>query len=142
MKPLSALCAIALFALPAALSAENWEEVDRLPGDIAVELDRQSTSKAQDGTVEVVLASFRKQLPNGMMQTDVAVDCAGQAAKIRGIQLLQEGKVVTSSSTPGAEFRPVNDGSSEAIYYKALCGREIPVPDTAAGDTAEGETAE
>ncbi|MCB5426082.1 hypothetical protein H0274_12505 [Altererythrobacter sp. CC-YST694] len=142
MKPLSALCAIALFALPAALSAESWEEVDRLPGDIAVELDRQSMSEAQDGTAQVVLASFRKQLPNGMMQTDVAMDCAGQAAKIRGIQLLQEGKVISSTPSPGADFRPVNYGSSEAIYYKALCGREIPLPNAGEGEAAGGETGE
>ncbi|HTN14655.1 MAG TPA: hypothetical protein VL094_07605 [Sphingomonadaceae bacterium] len=148
MKPLSALCAIALFALPAALSAESWEEVARLGGDIAVELDTQSVTKAQDGASEVLQATFRKDLPNAMMLTDVAVDCANEMAKIRSIRLMQEGKLASSSATPGAAFHTVNYGSSEAIYYKALCGRDILVPEGAlleeapvqeapAGDSAE-----
>lgn len=131
MKPLSALSALALLAIPAALSAENWEEVARLGGDIAVELDTQSVTKAQDGASEVLQATFRKDLPNAMMLTDVAVDCTKEIAKIRGIRLVQDGKVTTTNSTPGAEFRPVNYGSSEAIYFKALCGRDIAVPEGA-----------
>lgn len=136
MKPLPALCAIALLAVPAGLSAASWEEVERLAGDIAVEIDTQSVTKAQDGATEVTLGTFRKELPNGVMQTDVAVDCKAQAAKIRGIRLLQGDVVATSSSTPGAEFRPVNYGSSEAIYFKALCGREIPAPEGAQAEAA------
>ncbi|KPL68569.1 hypothetical protein SZ64_10910 [Erythrobacter sp. SG61-1L] len=136
MKRLPALCAIALLAAPTALSAAKWEEVERLSGDIAVELDTDSIAKALDGASEVTLATFRKELPNGTMQTDVAVNCAGETAKIRGIRLLQGDVVATASSTPGAEFHPVNYGSSEAIYFKALCGREIPAPEGALTEEA------
>lgn len=116
--------ALVIAALPAALAAEPWEQVDELPGGIAVELDMDSVFEALDGARLVLRGTFRR--PNGgwTMETNVAVDCELETAKIRGIRLLDGEKVVTERSDPLADFAPINAGSSEAIYYTALCGKE------------------
>ncbi len=148
MKLQIAFCTLLAVALPATLAAQDWTEVDRLTGDIAVELDRDSVAEVLDGAATVKRATFRKQLPNAMMETDVAVDCASETSKIRSIRLMLDGKVATETATPGAAFTPVGYGSVAAIYFKALCGKDIAKPpheegaglddETDSGDAGEG----
>lgn len=106
------------------LVAEPWEEVAQLPGGIALELDRGSVSHAMDGNRHVALGIFRKQLPNALMETSVAVDCPAGEAKIRRVRLLDGPRVTTDRILASAEFAPVNEGSAEAFYQAALCGGE------------------
>ncbi len=119
------LGAAALAAFGAtSLAAQPWEEVAQLPGGIALELDRGSVSQAMDGSRHVTLGIFRKQLPNALMETSVAVDCAAGEAKIRRVRLIDGTRVMTDKILAAAEFAPVNEGSAEAFYQAALCGSE------------------
>jgi hypothetical protein len=115
--------ALALAALPAVLAAEPWEKVDELPGGIAVELDRDSVFETLDGATLVWRGVFRRENVGWTMETHVAIDCERELAKIRGMRLLDGAEVLTERPDLLAEFLPINAGSSEAIYYKALCGR-------------------
>jgi hypothetical protein len=117
--------AFAAVALAAAASAEPWAKVDEMPGGIAVEIDQASKAEEMDGVRLVERASFRKQLPTGMMETAVAIDCAQEEVKIRGIRITAEGKVLAEKADNQARFGPINPGSAEAIYFKALCGKEV-----------------
>jgi len=120
----TASLALLLAALPAALAAEPWDKVDELPGGIAVELDRDSVFEALDGARLVLRGTFRRENVGWMMETNVAVDCGLELAKIRGIRLLDGDKVLTERADHLAEFLPINAGSMEAVYFKALCGKQ------------------
>jgi len=134
--------ALMLATLPGALAAEPWEKVDELPGGIAVELDQDSVFEALDGARLVLRGTFRR--PNGgwMMETSVAVDCGLEQAKIRGIALMDGDEVLTTSSDPLAEFAPINAGSSESMYYKALCGHQAAVDEAIPEARPEDEGAD
>jgi hypothetical protein len=138
MKPRYAALALLLAALPAALSAEPWEKVDELPGGIAVELDRDSVFEALDGAHLVWHGIFRRENVGWIMESHVAVDCENETAKLRGMRLMDGAEVLTERSDLLAEFVPINAGSSEAIYYKALCGKEattaVVVPEATEAD--------
>jgi hypothetical protein len=116
--------ALAAAALSGAASAE-WTQVDKLPSGIAVEMDSASKAHEMDGVRMVERASFRKQLPTGLMETAVAVDCAKQELKIRSMRLTSDGKVLADKADNQAQFVPINPGSAEATYYKALCGKDV-----------------
>lgn len=128
MCPIAVAAALAA-ALPAtALSAAaeaSWSKVDELPGGIAVEMDTGSKVEEMDGVRPVERARFRKQLPTGMMETAVAIDCAKQDAKIRSMKLTSDGKVLSDKTDNAAQYAPIHPGSAEAMYYKALCGKEV-----------------
>lgn len=115
---------LALAAVPAALSAEPWEKIDELPGGIAIELDRDSVFEALDGAQLVWHGIFRRESVGWIMESHVAVNCEDETAKLRGMRLMDGAEVLTQRSDLLAEFVPINAGSAEAIYYKALCGRE------------------
>jgi hypothetical protein len=119
--------ALILAALPATLAAEPWDKVDELPGGIAVELDRDSVFEALDGSTLVWRGVFRRENVGWIMETHVAIDCGRELAKIRGMRLLDGDEVLTERPDLQAEFLPINAGSSEAIYYKALCGKPASV---------------
>jgi hypothetical protein len=125
-------------AIAAAASAEPWTKVDELPGGIAVEIDENSQIEALDGVQMVEQATFRRQLPNGTLETAVAADCAHGTAKIRGVRLVDQGKTVSQNVNDKAPYEPVHQGSSEAIYFKALCSKEAPPPEPPA-DAETGE---
>jgi|GEM_PF-1354521 len=127
-------------ALAAPLAAEPWKEVDRLTGDIAVELDEGSVVEALDGVSLVLFATFRRQMPSGVMETDVAMDCAHASSRLRGVRLIDGGQVYNRQGAATAEMAPVRYGSADAIYFKTLCGRELEVPpltEDAAGEAGE-----
>ena len=127
--PIAALPVLALLPVAAtAATAADWQEIDRLTGDVPVELDRASVTKAMDGANEVVQATFRRQMPTGIMESDVAVDCKGAAAKLRGLRLVNGDNVYHQPVSPTTDYHPVSFGSADAIYYKALCGKEIAAP--------------
>src|SRR3569833_3887494 len=86
--------ALAAAALSAAAAAQDWTKVDELPSGIAVEMDSASKVEEMDGVRMVERASFRKQLPTGLMETAVAVDCKGEAIKIRCLLLSSVGFVL------------------------------------------------
>lgn len=117
--------ALAAAALSAVAAAEPWVPVDTLPGGIAVEMDQATKIKEMDGIRTVERATFRKQLPTGMMETAVEIDCAKEDAKINGIKLTSDGKVLADNVNKLAQFEPINPGSAEAMYFKALCGKEV-----------------
>lgn len=124
----AALPAAALFSAP--LAAEPWAQVAQLPGGIALELDEASVSHGMDGERHVALGTFRKQLPNALMETSVAVDCGANQAKIRRVRLLDGERVTADNILATAEFQPVNEGSAEAFYAAALCaGKEGAAPE-------------
>jgi hypothetical protein len=139
MKPGTILFAMLITAIPAALAAEPWKEVDQLPGGIAVELDTGNVTVALDGARQVLLGTFRKQLPIATMETSVAVDCDNAQIKIRSIRLADGDRVLSETQAPTAQFNPVSYGSAEAIYFKGLCGREIAAPPEAANAAPEDE---
>ncbi len=125
LPPLRLLGAAFLAALGAtSLAAQPWEQVAQLPGGIALELDRGSVSHAMDGSRHVALGVFRKQLPNALMETSVAVDCEAGEAKIRRVRLIDGASVMTDKILAAAEFAPINEGSAEAFYQAALCSGE------------------
>lgn len=136
MKPHFAPIALMLAATPAMLAAEPWEQVDELPGEIAIELDQASVFEALDGTRLVLRGTFRRPSGGWTMETSMAVDCAHDQAKVRGVRLLDGDKVLTERVDALAEFAPVAAGSSEAIYFRALCGKD------AANDAALPEASE
>jgi len=74
-----------------------------------------------DGERHVVLGTFRKQLPNALMETSVAVDCNADQAKIRRVRLLDGDRVMADNILATAEFLQVNEGSAEAFYTAGLC---------------------
>ena len=117
--------ALAAAAFSAAAAAQSWTQVDQLPSGIAVEMDSASKVEEMDGVRMVERASFRKQLPTGLMETAVAVDCKGEAIKIRSMKLTSDGKVLVDRADNQAQFVPINPGSAEATYYKALCGKDV-----------------
>ena len=126
--------------LATAASAEPWTKIDELPGGIGVEIDENSQVEALDGVNLVERATFRRELPNGTMETAVAVDCGHGLAKIRGVRLVNGDDVLAQNVDDNAKYAPVHQGSSEAIYYKALCGTEPPPPaDTPPADTPPAE---
>lgn len=131
--------AVALAALPAALSAEPWDKVDELPGGIAIELDLDSAFEALDGAATVQRGVFRRENGGWTMETDVAIDCESELVKIRGMRLRDGAEVLTDRVDLQAEFMPINAGSSEAIYYKALCGRPASVEEALPEATEEDE---
>lgn len=112
-------------SLAAPLAAEPWKEVAQLPGGIAVSLDEASVDDAMDGMDMVKLGTFRREMPSGPMETDVAVNCQKETSKIRGVRLVGSGQVYNQQLSRTVDFTPVRDGSSEAIYFKALCGKEV-----------------
>lgn len=116
--------ALLLACAPAMLAAEPWVQVDELPGGIPVELDRGSVYEVLDGSRIVLRGSFRRENVGWMMETGVAVDCDRELAKIRGIKLMEGDKLLSERIDAMAEFLPINPGSSEAIYFRALCGRD------------------
>ncbi len=119
-KPLAWLATLLALA-PAPLAAQAWEEVAQVPGGIALELDRNSTAKALDGSRSVMMGIFRKQLPTGTMETTVAVDCAAQEAKIRRIRLIDGPRLISDNIMADAGFTPIREGSAEDLYRAALC---------------------
>jgi hypothetical protein len=125
--------------LPSVLAAKNWKEVDRLAGDVAVELDEESVTQAMDGANEVVQATFRRQMPTGIMETDVAIDCRNEAARLRGIRLVNGDDVYNQPVSPTLEFHPVSFGSADAIYLKALCGKDVAPPEDQATEDTGGQ---
>ena len=133
---------LAPFALAAVLAAaahaEPWTKIDELPGGIAVEIDEDSQVEALDGVQLIERATFRRELPNGTLETAVAVDCTHGTAKIRGVRLVNGEDVLAQNVNDGATYDPVHQGSAEAIYFKALCGKEAPPPE-ASDDTEGGE---
>lgn len=154
---LAAILAVAFITAPA--SAQLWVEVAKLPGDIAVELDSESVEEAMDGPNLTLRGTFRKQMPNAMMETAVAIDCINTTAKIRSIRLKDGDTLLSETLSLDAEPRPVGYGSAEAIYLEALCLSEVPEPPLSAEideggmdeallehelleDAAGGETAE
>jgi hypothetical protein len=124
MRPLVALLALAA-ALPAALGAEPWNKVDELPGGIAVEIDEGTEVEALDGVRLIERATFRRELPNGTMETAVAVDCAKEEARIRGVRLMNGEQVLSENVNDTTPYTAVHPGSAEAIYFKALCDKDI-----------------
>ncbi len=118
--PLAGLSALLALA-PAPLAAQTWEEVAQVPGGIALELDRDSTAKALDGSRSVMMGVFRKQLPTGLMETSVAVDCEAQEAKIRRIRLIDGPRLISDNILADAGFTPIREGSAEDLYQAALC---------------------
>jgi hypothetical protein len=125
LAPFRLLGAVALAALGATgIAAQPWEQVAQLPGGIALELDRGSVSQEMDGDRQVAMGVFRKQLPNALMETSVAVDCALGEAKIRRVRLIDGSRVMTDNILAAAEFAPINEGSAEAFYQAALCSGE------------------
>ena len=113
----------------APLAAASWKEIDRLPGDIAVDIDEASVTSALDGEIVVIHATFRRHMPTQIMESDVAINCAAESAKLRGLRLINEdGSAYNQPVTMTQGFHPVTFGSSDAIYFKALCGREIAAP--------------
>jgi hypothetical protein len=139
LRPILFACTAAMAgAIATAAQAEPWTKVDELPGGIAVEIDENSQVEALDGVQLVEQATFRRQLPNGTLETAVAADCAHGTAKIRGVRLVNEGKVLSQNVNDKAPYKPVHQGSSEAIYFKALCGKEAPPPEPPA-DAATGK---
>ncbi|WEK47983.1 MAG: hypothetical protein P0Y56_06705 [Candidatus Andeanibacterium colombiense] len=125
---------LAVAAIPSAVAAADWKEVDRLTGDVAVELDQGSVSKVLDGANEVLQATFRRQMPTGIMESDVAIDCKATAAKLRGLRLVNGDKIYNQPVSPTLEYHPVSFGSADAIYYKALCGKDIAPPENYAAE--------
>jgi len=111
--------------LAAPLAAEPWKEVDQLPGGIVVALDEGSVTEAMDGLDTVKLATFRREMSTGPMETDISVNCDKQLSRIRGVRLVGGAQVYRQQVPQTAGFTPVRDGSSEAIYFKALCGRDV-----------------
>lgn len=111
-----------------AAAAESWVNVDVLPGGFALQIDMASKVEEMDGVRLVERATFRKQLPTAMIETAVAIDCAGEMAKTRGVKMISDGKVLSDSTNNTAQYLPVHFGSAEAMYYQALCGK--PVSDT------------
>jgi len=122
-------CALAVAAAltPSALAAEHWTEVARLTGDVPVEFDEDSVSEAMDGATTVLLATFRRQMPAGVMESDVAIDCVGEKIKLRGVRLISEGGVYQQQVGP-TELHSISYGSADALYFKALCGWEPAIP--------------
>jgi len=116
--PWAALCAA---LLPSALAAEPWEQVAQLPGGIALEPDLASVSTGLDGERRVAVGTFRKQLPSGLMESSVTVDCRANEARIRRVRLFDGERVTADNILAGASFAPVNEGSAEAFYAAALC---------------------
>ncbi|HSG34127.1 MAG TPA: hypothetical protein VLA37_06295 [Sphingomonadaceae bacterium] len=116
--------ALAIAALPAPLAAENWQQVDELPGGIAVELDLESWFEALDGVRLVQQGVFRRPNASWTMHTIVSIDCELELAKISGVRLLDGDELATEQLNYQAEFLPINPGSAEAMYYRALCGKE------------------
>lgn len=90
-----------------------------------VAIDEASVADAMDGTDTVKQATFRREMPTGPMETDISVNCDKQLARIRGVRLVGDGQVYRQQVPQTAGFTPVRDGSSEAIYFKALCGRDV-----------------
>jgi hypothetical protein len=126
LRPAALAAALAAAALSAAAVAQaNWTKVDELPGGIAVEMDAGSKAEQMDGVRMIERATFRKQLPTGTMETGVSVDCAKQEAKIRSVKLTSDGKVLSDNTNNAAQYAPIHPGSAEAMYYKALCGKEV-----------------
>jgi hypothetical protein len=130
--PIALVLAVAV--MPTALAAKNWKEVDRLTGDVAVELDEDSVTRAMDGTDEILQATFRRQMPTGIMESDVAIDCKAETARLRGLRLIGEDSVYNQPVDQTTEYHPVNFGSADAIYLKALCGKEIAPPENYAAE--------
>lgn len=129
--------AILAVALPSALAAQEWKEIDRLTGDVAVELDEASVTKAMDGANEVLQATFRRQMPTGPMESDVAIDCGNATARLRAIRLINaDGSIYNQPMSQTLDYSPISFGSSDAIYYKALCGKDIEPPEGYATDDA------
>jgi hypothetical protein len=112
-------------ALPATAADPAWTKVDELPGGIAVEMDTATKVEEMDGVLLIDRATFRKQLPTGMMETAVSIDCKGEQIKIRGVKLTSDGKVLSDSTSNTAQYVPIHSGSAEAMYYKALCGKDV-----------------
>ena len=136
-RPALAFILAAAF-ITAPVSAQLWVEVAKLPGDISVELDSESVEEAMDGADLTLRGTFRKQMPNAMMETSVAVDCINTTAKIRSIRLKDGDTVLSETLSFDAAARPVGYGSAEAIYLEALCMSEVPEPPPAA-ETDEAE---
>lgn len=128
MNRTTVLLALGLLGLPIALAAESWQKIDELPGGIALEVDRDTQVEALDGIALVQRATFRRQLPTGTIETAVAIDCQHKSAKIRGVRLKNGDAVISETVTNYDDFTPINPGSSEALYFKALCYEEIPLP--------------
>lgn len=129
--------AILAVAVPSALAAQDWQEIDRLTGDVAVELDQASVTKAMDGANEVLQATFRRQMPTGPMESDVAIDCGNATARIRAIRLINaDGSIYNQPVQQTLDYHSIGFGSSEAIYYKALCGKDVPPPEGYATEEA------
>jgi hypothetical protein len=120
--------AVAAGLLSSTLAAESWKQVDLLPGDIAVELDENSMSEAMDGANMVLMATFRRLMPTGTMETDVAIDCKNETAKLRGLRLVNDGEVYNQPVSPTTDYHAIGYGSADAIYFLALCGKTIIVP--------------
>lgn len=122
-----ALLALAV-AAPAALHAAEWKEVTRLTQDIAIALDEDSVKRVMDGADEVVLATFRRDQPTSMMESDIAMNCKKRTARLRAVRLIQGDEVYNQQVSQTTDYHAVNYGSADAIYFKALCGMDIPVP--------------
>ena len=140
--PVLALPVLALLPAAAiAATAADWQEIDRLTGDVPVELNRASVAKVMDGASEVMQATFRRRMPTGIMESDVAIDCKGASAKLRGLRLINGTNVYNQQVSPTLDYHPVSFGSADAIYYKALCGKEIAAPADYPADTATSAAA-
>ncbi len=72
-------------AVLGASAAASWKEVDRLPGDIAVELDETSMSEAMDGARSWCCwrPSAARCRP-GSMESDIAVNCTEERRAAAG----------------------------------------------------------
>ena len=73
-------------------------------------------------------------MPTGIMESDVAIDCRAETARLRGLRLVNGDSVYNQPIDQTTEYHPVNFGSADAIYLKALCGKEVATPENYAAE--------